>query len=339
MPSGAGAVSLLIIIGIVALFIVFALLNSITVVDAGTRGVVKTFGEVTDVLPEGLHFRTPFVTSVVIVDIKTQRYQADTTAASRDLQDVTTQVVLNYRPNPDSVGNLIRDIGVEYENVVIDPAIQESVKAATAQFTAEELITQRPLVSNSIRDVLVERLETRGITVQEVSITEFSFQPEFSRAIEQKQVAEQDALRAVRELERARTQAQKQVAEAEAQAEARRALAEAEADARLRVAQAEAEALRLQRQVITPALLQLRFIESWNGVLPRFTAGESGLMPLVQIPEDAFEGTDTSGSIEPIQQGLPATATPTPAPESVQATPTMTPIVPTPTAVPPAPES
>ncbi len=293
IPLRGGAIGTLVVVGFLAIIALVALFNSYTIVEAGNRAVVKTFGEVTDVFDEGLHFRAPFITSVTIVDVKTQRLASTSSAASRDLQFVTTQVVLNYSPDPMRVGELVREIGTDYEQKIIDPAIQESVKAATAQFTAEQLITQRPLVSASIRDVLVERLGSRGIRVEEVSITDFNFSEEFSRAIEAKQVAEQDALRAERELERARIEAQQQVARADA-----------EAQARLRVAEAEAEALRLQREVISPALLQLRFIEKWNGVLPRFTTGEGGIMPLINIPAEDF-------------QEVPASAAPAPEPTPV----------------------
>lgn len=156
--------------------------------------------------------------------------------------------------------------------------MQEAVKAATARFTAEELITQRPEVSQSIRQALVEQLQPRGIVVEDLSITEFNFSQEFAKAIEAKQVAEQDALRAERELRRAQIESQQQVARAEA-----------EAKARLTVAQAEAEALRLQREVISPDLLQLRAIEKWDGVLPRFSAGGEGLVPMINMPADALD--------------------------------------------------
>lgn len=292
-------IATLVTIGIIGLIAIFALLNATTVVDAGMRGVVKTFGQVTGVYEEGLHFRAPFITTVVPVDVKTQRLVSESSAASRDLQIVTTQVVLNYRPDPDQVADLVREVGTDYEAKIIDPAIQESVKAATAQFTAENLITQRPLVSESIRNVLNERLTPRGILVEEVSITEFNFSAEFSRAIEAKQVAEQDALRAERELRRAQIEAQQQVARAEA-----------EAEARLQVARAEAEALRLQREVISPELLQLRFIERWDGILPRFMGGDSGLVPFVNLPADELAA-----------QAPPAVPNPTAAPSSEQTEP------------------
>jgi regulator of protease activity HflC (stomatin/prohibitin superfamily) len=289
------------IIGVIVLLLLVVSFNSYTVINAGTRGVVKTFGEITGVFDEGLHFRTPFVTSVVEVDVKTQRLESNSSAASKDLQIVTTQVVLNYRPDPDNVATLIREIGTDYQSKIIDPAIQESVKAATARFTAEELITQRPLVSESIREVLVERLAPRNIVVQDLSITEFNFSPEFSTAIESKQVAEQETLRAQRVLERVQIEAHQRVAQAEA-----------DAKARITIAQAEAEALRLQREVISLELLQLRFIEKWDGVLPRFSSGDSGLLPLVNIPQEELQAQPPS---EPAPTAAPTAPAPSPIPE------------------------
>lgn len=301
-PIGAAVV-----VGLVALVALVTVINAFTIVDAGQRGVVKTFGEVTGVFDEGLHFRTPFVTSVVPVDVRTQRYESNSSAASRDLQIVTTQVVLNYRPDPEAVGVLVRDIGVDYVPKVVDPAIQESVKAATAQFTAEELITQRPLVSESIKNVLRERLTPRGVVVEDLSITEFNFSEEFAKAIEAKQVAEQDALRAERELRRVQIESQQQVARANA-----------EAEARLKVAQAEAEALRLQREVISAELLQLRFIERWDGILPRFMTGEQGIMPLINVPADDLQ-TATEPAAPPAAPQAPAEEPA--APDAPQTTP------------------
>ncbi len=287
LPARLGAVtiglSLIIAIGF------SAVLNSITVVEAGTRGVTKTFGEITAVKSEGLHFRMPFITQVTTVDIRTQRYESASSAASRDLQVVSTQVVLNYRPDSGQVENLLRTIGSNYVPVVVEPALQEALKAATAQFTAEELITQRPLVSAQIRQALIDRLAPRGIIVEDLSITEFAFSEEFRAAIESKQVAEQNALRAEQELRRAQIEAQQQVARAEA-----------EAEARLAIAQAEAEALRLQREVISPELLQLRFIEAWNGTLPQFMAGDqTNLMPMITpsaVPPAAADAPESSRS-------------------------------------------
>ena len=294
-------------LGLVIAIGIGALLNSITVINAGTRGVTMTFGEITAVKSEGLHFRAPFITQVIPVDIRTQRHESSSSAASRDLQVVSTQVVLNYRPDPEQVENLLRTIGPNYVPVVVEPALQEALKAATAQFTAEELITQRPLVSEQIRQALIERLAPRGIVVEDLSITEFAFSEEFRAAIESKQVAEQNALRAEQELRRAQIEAQQQVARAEA-----------EAEARLAIAQAEAEALRLQREVISPELLQLRFIEAWNGTLPQFMAGdETNLMPMISagtlpavVPAAAEQRTPEPLTGEAVAPQAPASAAP-----------------------------
>ncbi|WP_298406079.1 prohibitin family protein [uncultured Chloroflexus sp.] len=269
------SISALITIVLIAMIGVFMASNAVTTIEAGTRGVLKTFGEITGILDEGLHFRMPFITSVTVVEVRTQRYVSNSSAASRDLQTVTTEVVINYRPDASQVDRLVREIGVDYERRVVDPAIQEAIKAATARFTAEELITRRPEVSDLILSVLSERLLPRGVIVENVSITDFNFSPEFARAIEAKQVAEQDALRASRELERARIEAQQQVARAEA-----------EAKARLEIARAEAESLRLLGEVVSPQLLQLRFIERWDGILPRFVGGDNGLLTMLSIPTD-----------------------------------------------------
>jgi regulator of protease activity HflC (stomatin/prohibitin superfamily) len=286
------ATTIVVGVGVAILVIGIALLNSYTVIDAGTRGVLKMFGEITGILDEGLHFRMPFVSTVTIVDVKTQRYESTASASSRDLQNVTTQIVLNYRPDPLAVDQLVRTIGADYERRVVDPAVQEALKAATAQFTAEELITKRPQVSSAIQQVLEQRLLDRGIVIESVAITEFNFSTEFARSIEAKQVAEQDALRAQNELRRAQIEAQQQVARAEA-----------EAKSKIAVASAEAEALRLQREVISPELLQLRFIERWDGVLPRIMSGDQGIMPMINLSEDTLSAAPA-----------PARATPTPAP-------------------------
>jgi len=295
-PALGRSAPLLVALGALVVVAAVVLASSVTTIEAGTRGVLKTFGEITGVYDEGLHFRTPFITSVQVVEVRTQRYESNSTAASRDLQIVTSNIVINYRPDPTQVDRLVREVGTDYERRVVDPAIQEALKAATAQFTAEELITRRPEVSSLIQQVLTERLAPRGVVVETVSITDFNFSAEFARAIEAKQVAEQDALRASRELERARIEAQQQVARAEA-----------EATARLEVARAEAEALRLQREVISPELLQLRFIERWDGVLPRFMGGENGLTPLINVPADDLVG------------GAPAPAAAAPAPTATPA--------------------
>ncbi len=235
-------------------------------IGAGERGVVLNFGAVQDkVLDEGLHLRIPLQQEIVIMDVKVQKATSNAPAASKDLQDVSSQVVLNFHVIPDSANRLYQNIGEAYRERIIDPAIQEVVKAVTAEYTAEELITKRPAVSESMRSTLQQRLLKHDIAVDAFSIVSFSFSSVFTEAIEAKQTAEQLALKAKRDLDRVKI----------------------EADQKITSARAEAESLRLQRANISRDLIELRkveanikAIEKWNGVLPSVT---SGAVPFLDI--------------------------------------------------------
>ena len=245
-------------LGIIVLITLF---SSFIVINPGERGVKVTFGQMSsDVLTEGLHFKLPFVQKVLVVDIKTQKAEYESSSASKDLQAVQSIVAVNYNPEPSSVGKLLTEIGTNYEYKVIKPAIEEAVKGSTAQFTAEELITKRAQVKDKITEAVKVRMAKSFIEVDEVSIVDFGFSPEFDKAIEQKQTAEQQALKAKWELETVKIQAQQKIEQAKA----------------------EAESLRLQKQELTPELVKLRAIEKWNGVLPKVTGGAT---PFVSIEE------------------------------------------------------
>lgn len=243
-------------LGIVVLITLF---SSFMVINPGERGVKITFGQMSkDVLTEGLHFKLPFVQMVTVIDVKTQKAEYESKSASKDLQSVTSLVAVNYNPEPNSVDRLLADIGTNFEFKVIKPAIEEAVKSSTAQFTAEELITKRSEVKDKITEVLKTRLARSYIEVDEVSIVDFGFSPEFDKAIEQKQTAEQQALKTKWDLETVKIQSQQKVEQAKA----------------------EAESLRLQKQELTPELVNLRAIQKWNGVLPKVTGGAT---PFVTI--------------------------------------------------------
>lgn len=244
-------------------FLVF--LGSYFVIDAGERGVVLRFGAVNRVVGEGLHFKVPMMEDVVRMSVRVHKSTTKTEAASRDLQVVQTTMVLNYSLQPDLAGEMYRNIGLRYDEKIIDPVVKESFKAASARYTAEELITKREALKTEVRNYLRDQLVKFGIVVVELSITDFEFSQEFNRAIEAKQTAEQLALKAKRDLDRIRIEAQQKVA----------------------AAQAEAEALRLQRQVISPELVKLRQIEAqmkaiekWDGKLPNVTGGA---VPFIQV--------------------------------------------------------
>ncbi len=253
--------------------IVAFLFSAIRTVESGHRGVITTLGRVEDtILPEGgPYFVIPFgYQNVIPVNVQIQKEESATTAASKDLQDVTTQVTVNFRVDPGMANIVYQTLRLDYTDRVVRPGIQEAVKAATAGFTAEELITQRPAVKTDIEDILRVALLENNIILDRVSITEFSFSQQFSQAIEAKVQAEQEALRAENELVRIEIEAQQTVVRAQA-----------EATALLLNAEAQAAALALQRQEVGPLLNQFKAIEKWNGVLPVFV-GQEGV-PLIDI--------------------------------------------------------
>lgn len=249
-----------------ALLIALLMLKPWAQIGAGERGVVLNFGAVKEtVLNEGLHFRIPVQQQIIILDVKVQKATSIAPAASKDLQDVSSEVVLNFHVIPDRANKLYQSLGIHFKERIIDPAIQEVVKAVTAEYTAEELITKRPAVSESMRANLQQRLLPHDIAVDAFSIVSFSFSPVFTEAIEAKQTAEQHALKAARDLDRIKI----------------------EAEQKITAARAEAESLRLQRANISRDLLELRKIEAnlkaiekWNGVLPNVN---SGAMPFIDV--------------------------------------------------------
>ena len=240
----------LLIIGVVSIVALFLLFGSFKIINAGERGVVLRFGAVDRVLDEGIHWKIPVFEEVKEIDIRTQKEEVKAEAASKDLQNVSAVIALNYNLMSDKVGVLFQQIGVNYKERIIDPAIQEAVKAATAQYTAEELVTKRPLVRDNIKSDLVIRLSKEYINVTELSIVNFDFSQSFNQAIEAKVTAEQNALAAKNKLEQVKF----------------------EKDQRIAQAQGEAEAIRIQAQAITQQggenYVQLKAVEKWNGVLP-----------------------------------------------------------------------
>jgi len=251
---------------IIAVVVIVVALNSFVVVPAGHRGVVLQLGAVKDVvLSEGLHFKIPFIQQVMPVEVRVQKSQSEHTASSKDLQTVSTTVAVNYHLDPNTVNKLYQQVGLSYEDRIVAPAVGESVKAITAKYTAEELISKRPEVSAQIKETLANKLGTYYMVLDEINITEFRFSDEFNAAIEQKQIAEQQALKARLDLQRVQIEAQQ----------------------KLEQAKAEAESLRLQKQEVTPELIQLRQIEAqmkaiekWDGKLPAVTGGAA---PFIDI--------------------------------------------------------
>ncbi len=255
-------------LGIVVIIALIILFGSFYTINAGQRGVILTFGKPTmSAIGEGLHFKIPLIQTVIKMDVKVLKYDTKASSASQDLQTVSTEVTLNYHINPETVPEIYRNIGVNYQDKIIQPAVQEVVKAVTAQFTAEQLITQRPVVKDKIDQALNERLLKSNIIVDTISITNFDFSESFNQAIEAKVTAEQNALAAKNKLEQVKYEAEQAITQAQGQAQAQALLAKA-------VTPGTIEFQRLQ--------IQRAAIDKWNGVLPQVTGGAIPFISLNQ---------------------------------------------------------
>lgn len=257
---------------VAALLVVATLASSVAIVPAGFRGVLTTMGRpAEEVFPEGLHFIVPFTQKMHLMDVHMASNEGQGSAASKDLQSVQVKVVVNYHLDPKAASRAFSEIASSTDEValrVIDPARPEAVKAVTARFTAEELITRRTEVRDQIAALLREKMVRHGLVLDEFAIVNFAFSQSFSGAIEAKVMAEQEKLKADRDLQRIQVEAQQRIA----------------------TARAEAEGLRLQRQEVTPLLLELRKIENerqaitkWNGQLPTTSVG-GGAQSLIALP-------------------------------------------------------
>jgi regulator of protease activity HflC (stomatin/prohibitin superfamily) len=237
-----------IVIGLIALMIIF---GSFGTIGAGERGVLLQFGAVQNkIFGEGLYFKIPFVHEVVKIDVKIQKDEVAASASSKDLQIVTSKIALNYHLSPESVNKIWQEVGKNYNVRIIAPSIQEAVKAITAKFTAEELITKREEVKEQIKMNLAERLLEHAIIVDEFNIIDFYFSPAFNAAIEAKVTAEQLKLKADRDLERIKIEKEQMITSAEGKA---------------RAILIEAQAL-----IANPKVVELRWIEKWNGEVPQY---------------------------------------------------------------------
>jgi regulator of protease activity HflC (stomatin/prohibitin superfamily) len=266
-----------VVIGIIVLILIGVIAtSSVKIVDSGHRGVLLHWNAVdltNPPLDEGLHFVVPFQDEVVDIEVRTLKYASDARSASRDLQTVETTVTVNYHPDKESVHRLYKNLGLDYENRVIQPAIEETVKQVTAKYNAEELITKRPLVKQDIEIAITERLNQFNVVTDVISITDFEFSPLFAQAIESKVEAEQKALRAENDLRRI-----------EVEARQREANAIGLANANIAEARGEAEAIAIINKALAenPNYLEWLKTQAWDGKLP-LVVGEGGT-PFIQIP-------------------------------------------------------
>lgn len=263
----------------IGLLLVVLAMGSFYTVGAGERGVVLTWGSASTTASEpGLHFKIPIAQKVAKMGVQTNKYVATASAASSDLQVVTSQIAVNYHLNPEAVPIVYRDLGLGYSDTIINPAVQESVKAATAKYTAEELVTHRNEVKTMIQESLTQRLVGRNVVVEDVNIVDFDFSEEFNRAIELKVTAEQKKLQAQNDLERIKVEAMQVEAAAIGQKNAK--IASAEGDAK---------AIELVQNQLSrdPTYISYLATQKWNGVLPSVTG--AGAVPFVDVTPKAVQ--------------------------------------------------
>lgn len=259
---------------VVLLIVVIIGCGAFTTVRAGHTGVVVTFGKVSSsVLGEGLHLKIPFIQQVVQIDNRVQKAEVDCSSASKDLQTVTSTIALNYKVRNSSSADIYQNVGPDFESIIVSPAIQECVKAVTAKYTAEQLITERQSIGDQMKDLLGEKINGYGIDIEIFNIITFEFTDEYNAAIEAKQTAQQNALKAEQDLQRIKVEAEQTVAKA----------------------QAEAEAYRLKSEQITPQMIAMEYIDKWDGKLPAVAGGDSSSM-LIDISQIIAQMEETAGN-------------------------------------------
>lgn len=262
-----------------ALVIIIALIFAISCfsfVPTGHTGVVTLFGKVEDyTLDSGVHFKNPFA-RVIKMDNRIQKESVELSCFSSDIQEVEVVFTLNYQISKEYAMNIYKTIGKNYFDTAVSPIITESVKTVAARYTAEDLINKRNELAMAIETDMKEKLLIFNIELVSTSIEDMDFTDAFTNAVEEKQVAAQNKLKA-------ETEAAQKVVEAEAEAQIRRVTAEAEAYEILQRAEAEAQANQKLAESITDRLIEYRYYEVWDGKLPQMVMGES-TTPMVQIP-------------------------------------------------------
>lgn len=242
------------IIGIIVLIGIILVFGSFTIVQTGDIGIMYRLGKITRTIEPGFHLKAPFLDSVTKVDITSQKEQVPASAASKDLQNVSAVVAVEFSVEQNKVTQLYQEIGKDYKTKVIDPAVQEAVKGATAKYTAEELVTKREAVREDIKNSLFERLNKSYILLKQVSIVNFDFSASFNQAIEAKVTAEQNALAAKNKLEQVKYEAEQKIATAKADAESIRL---------------QSDAANNEKYVsLKKVEVELEMAKKWNGVLP-----------------------------------------------------------------------
>lgn len=283
--AGNFSVGRLILAIIILVLVLVVLFSCFTVVDAGHTGVVLTFGKVSDVVLEaGLHFKVPFAQTIIQIDNRIVKLEVSTEAFSKDLQTISSVVAINYHINKDASHSVYKNVGLGYQDVLITPAVNEVLKAVTAQYTAVELVSARSTVSVLLDEQLNVKLNEYGVFVNEINIINWDFSSEYIAAIEAKQVAEQNLIK---------TKTEQEQALVIANTDARRIeiAAQAEANQIKILAEAQAESNRVVSESLNELLIRYRIVDKWDGSLPMVTSDGT---PLISLPMGSSTDTPTT---------------------------------------------
>ncbi len=274
--KGAGKKILAAVVIVLAVVIIAS--TCVVSIPTGFTGVVTNFGKVTGrTLDPGIHFKAPWQ-STVKMDTRIQVKTVDLSCFSSDIQEVMINYALNIQIASHDTKTIYSTIGTDYYNVVIVPNVAECVKTVCAKYNAEDLISQRAELAKTIEQILSERLKAYNIAVISTSITDIDFKASFTDAVEAKQVAQQNKLRA-------ETEAEQKVIEAEAEQRVRKINADAEAYEMTIKAEAEAEANRKIAESLNEDILRKMYYDNWDGKLPTVMGGE-GAMSLIEVPQN-----------------------------------------------------
>lgn len=271
-------------------------ISSFTIVPAGCTGVVTTLGKVSETsLQEGLHLKIPFAQNVEIMSNKIQVYETPASAVSKDMQTVSSTIAVNYRISSDKSPDIYKNVGTDYQTVLVTPIVQECMKSVTAKYTAEQLITERAQVGEEVKTSLDSKLNNYGIYIEKFNIVNFDFSAEFNNAIEAKQVAEQNLIKTKTEQEQA-------IVIADAEAQKKIIAANAEAEAILAEAKAQADANKLINDSVTDKVLLYEEITKWDGALPKVSGSDNGM--LINIDLDDIDNSSSSTYSQPETQSV-----------------------------------
>lgn len=261
-------------------------------VPTGYQGVVLQWGNPVRTVGAGLNAITPIAEDIELVNIQVQAATAQESAASSDLQEVTTSVTVNYQIDAAYAKEVYTNLRNQYESRVIIPAMQDALKASTAKFQASQLITDRENAKNTFQTLLQAKLTQYHINVVSVAITDFQFSANFRAAIDAKVTAEQNALAAQNQLAVVQFQAQQQVIQATANATAITTLAMGNANATIIAANATAQAVQIIQQQLTPEYISYLYAIGWDGKLPLYwVTGSNSTSPylLVTVPTNSTQ--------------------------------------------------